>query len=64
MENFLKKVNMDIERWVRNRDYSLLLSFISVDKRQHGENGAGDAMDIEFGNTVRECKLYCLPYPG
>jgi len=52
-----KKVNMDIERWVRNRDCSLLLSFISVDKRQCGENEAGDVMDIEFEKIVRELKL-------
>lgn len=51
---------MYIERWVRSRDYSLLLSFLSVDKRQCGENGAADVMNIEFGNIVREYKLYIV----
>lgn len=39
-------------------------SFISVDKRQHGENRAGDVTDKEFGNIVREHELYAISWVG
>lgn len=64
LENLLKKVSVDIKRWVGNRDYFLQLSFISADKRQHGENRAGDVTDKEFGNIVKEHKLYAISWVG